>query len=46
MQDLDDVARAAFRAAVERQVAERFGMPDGTIRVPNRSLITSAERAV
>jgi ubiquinone/menaquinone biosynthesis C-methylase UbiE len=44
LRDLDEAARAAFRSAVEWRVGEKFGMPDGTVRVPNRALITSAVR--
>jgi ubiquinone/menaquinone biosynthesis C-methylase UbiE len=41
---LEESGRAAFCSAVEGCVAERFGMPDGTTRIPNRALIASATR--
>jgi enediyne biosynthesis protein CalE5 len=41
---LDDRARAAFRHAVEDDAAQRFGLPDGTIRLPNNVLIASGIR--
>jgi enediyne biosynthesis protein CalE5 len=44
LQRLDDDARAAYRSVVESRLAERFEMPDGTIRIPNRALIASATR--
>jgi ubiquinone/menaquinone biosynthesis C-methylase UbiE len=44
LQRLDDDARAAYRSAVERRLTERFEMPDGTVRIPNRALIASATR--
>jgi len=44
LQRLDHGERAAFQRSLEARVAERFGMPDGTIRIPNRALIASATR--